>query len=586
MKFGSKNGWKSIMPLRLKGKSASRFFLFPKQRSANYGAGDTPVYLNVYDLTPMNGYAYWAGLGIFHSGVEVHGVEYAFGAHDYPTSGVFEVEPRQCPGFKFRKSIFIGATGLDPIQVREFMERHAARYHGDTYHLIIKNCNHFCKDVCYKLTGKPIPKWVNRLAKIGSVCNCILPQSLKISAVRHDPCGQPYDSEKRRLRTAFSCLSSISTRQKQLSTSSLLLQSPLKGCLPWELRRSMNVAVVLFCKRQFRSSTIPLNPVTNTPSNLYSGKQNNKQADETKEGQVSKRRRFHLCSILSRERFPLTEKSLSLPHAHSLDNNKASLFCIAITMDSKPSPSPQNSNQTPNKPRQRDFLNHLEVYLAKRDGVDKLLKISRYATKIILASSLLPETLILTKRLKSFESSVGLSRKAFRLGKFVQDVNALRDSPFDTKQEIILSIIAYGGEGLYYFVEQFVWLAKSGLIDSKHSKSLGKVSAWAEFVGYIGSISLKFRDVKKLSEEEACLESSIEVTVTRGVGCQEEEKRLWKLREKKLMKKLSIVQDFADGLMALADIRDGRGRFSGPLLMSCAGLFSALISTHKNWVSC
>jgi hypothetical protein len=165
-------------------------------------------------------------------------------------------------------------------------------------------------------------------------------------------------------------------------------------------------------------------------------------------------------------------------------------------------------------------------------------------------------------------------------------VNALRDSPFDTKQETILSIIAYGGEGLYYFVEQFVWLAKSGLIDSKHSKSLGKVSAWAEFVGYIGSISLKFRDLKKLSEDEVCLESSIGVTVTRGVGCQEGERRLWKLREKKLMKKLSIVQDFADGLMALADIRDGRGRFSGPLFMSCAGLLSALISTRKNWVSC
>jgi hypothetical protein len=304
---------------------------------------------------------------------------------------------------------------------------------------------------------------------------------------------------------------------------------------------------------------------------LYSGKQNNKQADETKEGQVSKRQRFPLFSILSRERFPLTKKFLSR---------------ITITMDPRPSPTPQNSNQTPNKPRQRDFLNHLEVYLAKRDGVDKLLKISRYATKIILASSLLPETLILTKRLKSFESSVGLSRKAFRLGKFVQDVNALRDSPFDTKQETILSIIAYGGEGLYYFVEQFVWLAKSGLIDSKHSKSLGKVSAWAEFVGYIGSISLKFRDLKKLSEDEVCLESSIGVTVTRGVGCQEGERRLWKLREKKLMKKLSIVQDFADGLMALADIRDGRGRFSGPLFMSCAGLLSALISTRKNWVSC
>ncbi|KAH9758609.1 DUF862 domain-containing protein [Citrus sinensis] len=237
MKFGSKKVWKSVVPLRLKGKSATRFCLFPKAKSTSYSPGRAPVYLNVYDLTPMNGYVHWAGLGIYHSGVE----EYAFGAHDYPTSGVFEVEPRLCPGFKFRKSIFIGTTCLDPIQVREFMERQSAHYNGDTYHLIVKNCNHFCKDICYKLTGKPIPKWVNRLAKIGSVCNCVLPEALKISAVRHDPNYQPIDSDKRRLRSAFSCLSSISMRQKQLSTSSLLLQSPLKGCLPsWELRRSNN----------------------------------------------------------------------------------------------------------------------------------------------------------------------------------------------------------------------------------------------------------------------------------------------------------------------------------------------------------
>ncbi|POO03144.1 DeSI-like protein [Trema orientale] len=242
MKFGLKKGWKSFGPLRLRGKTTTRFCLFSKTKSASYGPGRSPVYLNVYDLTPMNGYVYWAGLGIFHSGVEVHGVEYAFGAHDYPTSGVFEVEPRQCPGFKFRKSIFIGTTCLDPIQVREFMERQSARYNGDTYHLIVKNCNHFCKDICYKLTGKSIPKWVNRLAKIGSICNCMLPEALKISAVQHDPNCQPFDSEKRSLRSsAFSCLSSISMRQKQLSTSSLFLQSPLRGCLPpWELRRSSN----------------------------------------------------------------------------------------------------------------------------------------------------------------------------------------------------------------------------------------------------------------------------------------------------------------------------------------------------------
>lgn len=227
------------MPLCLRGKSATRFCMFSKVKSAGYGPGNSPVYLNVYDLTPINGYVYWAGLGIFHSGVEVHGVEYAFGAHDYPTSGVFEVEPRQCPGFKFRKSIFMGTTCLDPIQIREFMERQSANYNGDTYHLIAKNCNHFCGDICYKLTGKPMPKWVNRLARIGSLCNCILPEALKATTVCHDLDCQGYDNEKKKLRSVFSCLSSISMNQKEVSMSSLFLHSHYKGCLPpWELKRS------------------------------------------------------------------------------------------------------------------------------------------------------------------------------------------------------------------------------------------------------------------------------------------------------------------------------------------------------------
>lgn len=236
--------------------------------------------------------------------------------------------------------------------------------------------------------------------------------------------------------------------------------------------------------------------------------------------------------------------------------------------------------------KQRDFLNHLETYLAKRDGVDKLLKISRYATKIILSSSALPETLPLTHRLKSFESSVGVSRKAFRLGKFVQDLNALRNSHFESTQELLFAILAYGGEGFYFFVEQFVWLVKSGLIDKRYSSQLQKISAWAEFIGYIGSISLKFRDLNRIVEDEACLKASIEIAATRGNGHQEDEEKMKKLQAKKLLKNLSIVQDFADGLMALADIRDGNGRLSGPLLISSAGLLSALISTHKNWISC
>lgn len=247
-----------------------------------------------------------------------------------------------------------------------------------------------------------------------------------------------------------------------------------------------------------------------------------------------------------------------------------------------PTPNPNSANPVlpanPVSKNNRDFLTHVEIYLAKRDGVDKLLKISRYATKIVLASSVIAHDHPFLSRLKSFESRVGVSRKAFRLGKFVQDVNALRAIDFSSRSyiNILLCVIAYGGEGLYYFVEQLVWLGKTGLIDKRFMPKLQLWSAWCELVGYFGSVNLKVMELRKISEEERRLVSD-DVTG---------EEKLWKLREKKRMKRLSVIQDLADALMALADIRDGGGRLSAPLLISSAGLLSAFISTHKNWVSC
>ncbi|XAR71026.1 hypothetical protein NMG60_11028106 [Bertholletia excelsa] len=147
--------------------------------------GKVPVFLNVYDLTPINGYAYWLGLGVYHSGVQVHGVEYAFGAHEQSTTGIFEVEPKRCPGFTFRKSILIGRTDMGPKEVRLLMEKFAEQYSGNKYNLITRNCNHFCNDACLELTGKPIPRWVNRLARLGFLCNCVLPAGLSETKVRH-----------------------------------------------------------------------------------------------------------------------------------------------------------------------------------------------------------------------------------------------------------------------------------------------------------------------------------------------------------------------------------------------------------------
>lgn len=97
----------------------------------------------------------------------VHGKEYGFGAHDFPVSGVFEVEPKRCPGFIYRCSISLGRINMPLSEFRIIIEDVASEYHGNTYHLISKNCNHFTDDMSWKLTEKRIPGWVNRLARLG-----------------------------------------------------------------------------------------------------------------------------------------------------------------------------------------------------------------------------------------------------------------------------------------------------------------------------------------------------------------------------------------------------------------------------------
>ncbi|KAL5759062.1 hypothetical protein ACOSP7_021673 [Xanthoceras sorbifolium] len=182
--------------------------------------GSLPVYLNVYDLTPINGYAYWLGLGVYHSGVQVHGVEYAFGAHEYPTTGIFEGEPKQCEGFTFRKTILIGKTDMGPAEVRAVMEELAEIYKGNAYNLITKNCNHFCNDACIRLSGNPIPSWVNRLARIGFLCNCVLPANLNSTKIRHHriedkPCGE---GEKKKLTSESNTFTSSNSSSSSSSS--------------------------------------------------------------------------------------------------------------------------------------------------------------------------------------------------------------------------------------------------------------------------------------------------------------------------------------------------------------------------------
>ncbi|KAG0165291.1 hypothetical protein DFQ28_009701 [Apophysomyces sp. BC1034] len=126
-------------------------------------------------LTNIGYYA--LGVGIFHSGVEICGREYCFGGHDYPNiTGVFVVEPKVgLPELQLKQSINMGCTNLTQEEIIEVLSTISKEFTGSSYSLLMRNCNHFTEELVRRLTGKSVPLWINRAAKLGNMFPCVVP---------------------------------------------------------------------------------------------------------------------------------------------------------------------------------------------------------------------------------------------------------------------------------------------------------------------------------------------------------------------------------------------------------------------------
>ena len=127
------------------------------------------VWLTLYDLASCNACAHHVGLGIYHSGIEVHGVEYTYDCVDYEEGA---------SGLTWHPPFHTQPSARLPLRARLLLGHHACadaraahadlractpEWTSDDYDVLANNCHHWAEAALGVLgVAAPIPPWVDR----------------------------------------------------------------------------------------------------------------------------------------------------------------------------------------------------------------------------------------------------------------------------------------------------------------------------------------------------------------------------------------------------------------------------------------
>jgi len=124
-------------------------------------------------------------LGVYHVGIQVHGVEYVFGSYSASdsrqmgsrSSGVYMHRPRKAgPRYLFKEAVELGITELSSKQVATAAANlGCTAFQKTAYDTINHNCVDFAEELCEALGVDELPSWCHRgasAARLIGVTSC------------------------------------------------------------------------------------------------------------------------------------------------------------------------------------------------------------------------------------------------------------------------------------------------------------------------------------------------------------------------------------------------------------------------------
>jgi len=165
-----------------------------KSSKMAYGGAQTAVneriFVNVYDLHSANDCLHTIGFGLYHTGVQIRDQEFTFSPE-----GIFDHHPRTVPeNVVFRETLEIGSFYGNAAAVRSAISELSEQFKPGSYHVLKKNCNSFSHALCLKLTGNPVPAYINRAANIGAMFPMFWPSSMQNAPVVSDSSSTAFAS--------------------------------------------------------------------------------------------------------------------------------------------------------------------------------------------------------------------------------------------------------------------------------------------------------------------------------------------------------------------------------------------------------